>query len=249
MNSSWNKYFFTPSYSSIEKHYQPIQQSIYFGGLCCLISLGLFIQFNYQKVQSQKLNIPFSTKHSLTQKINYLEKLNSINESKLIILNHQLTRLLEEKNQQFLDNFQSLIATKELKGEGVIVKLNDSNKPLTFDENPNLMVVHNLDLLSIVNELWGHGARAISVNNQRITASSEFNCIGPIILINKSRVLPPFEIKAIGNPERLANTVSEGYVKKYKLEQYGISFSVDTQKDITIPASMTLAMNSKKGNL
>ncbi|MEW5821400.1 MAG: DUF881 domain-containing protein [Cyanobacteriota bacterium] len=248
MNSGWEKYFL-PSYGAIQEVRSPIKESIFFGGLCFLISLGLILNLKQTRANTDKLIFLLSTQPGLVQKIEILEAQNSILQSEIVSEKHKFTKQLETKTEKFLNNYNSLLAINKYKGEGVIITLNDSTKPLTYGENPNLMIVHNLDLLSIVNELWGSGAKAISVNDQRITATSEFNCIGPIILINKSRVLPPFTIKAIGDPEELERAVSNGYIKKYDLENFGIKFTIQKNESIEVPASSKTPFASFKGNL
>ena len=248
MNSSWEKYFI-PSYNDLQEEKNKIKESVFFGGICLLIAMGLILHLKKMQVSTDKLDFTFSTRPALFQKLEILDAQNSILESEIINLKHRLSLLLEEKAKEFVSNYNSLLAINEYNGEGVIVKINDSTKPLTFGENPNLMIIHNLDLLSIVNELWGAGAKAISVNDQRIISTSEFNCIGPIILINNSKVLPPFSIKAVGDPEKLYDTVSNGYIKIHDLEKYGITYLIKKEKNITIPASSKTAFVTIKGTL
>ena len=72
-------------------------------------------------------------------------------------------------------------------------------------ENPNYGIVHDYDILTLVNELRASGAEAIAVNGERLTAVSEIRCAGTLILVNWVRIAPPYEIKAIGDPEMLAS--------------------------------------------
>lgn len=248
MTNDWKKYFIT-SYKQIDEVNKPKREALYFAGVSFLVAIGFVLHIKNAQVDTDNLNILFSTRPSLHQKLEVLEAENSILESQFMNYKYKFSKLLEQKANEFVIKYNSLLAIKETSGEGVIVRLNDSVKPLTFGENPNLMIVHNLDLLSIVNELWGSGATAISVNDQRITTTSEFNCIGPIILINKSRIMPPFSIKAIGNANKLYKTVTGGYIKKYDLEKYGITFSVKRNEKIRIPASSNTQFITLEGKL
>ena len=56
-----------------------------------------------------------------------------------------------------------------LAGEGVIIKMEDSTRDAKAGENPNLYVIHDDDILRVVNELRAAGAEAISINEQRLT--------------------------------------------------------------------------------
>ena len=107
----------------------------------------------------------------------------------------------------------------QVAGPGIIVVLDDNdaaasdakaNEPFTFD--PGNYIIHDKDLLYLVNDLKIGGAEAISINNQRIVTSSDIRCVGTVILVNSTRLAPPYEIKAIGNPERLTASVVEGQI-------------------------------------
>ena len=60
-----------------------------------------------------------------------------------------------------------------LVGPGVIVRLDDSSRKARTGENPNLYLIHDDDLLKVINELRAAGAEALSVNGQRLTGTSE----------------------------------------------------------------------------
>ena len=122
-----------------------------------------------------------------------------------------------------------------LEGPGVEVVIDDSAKPLAKGENPNIAIVHNEDLLKIVNELRAAGAEALSVNDQRLVEASEISCAGPTILVNKSRVVPPFVISAIGDADtmmaalKLRGGVVEG------LQFYGIQVNITKKPNVLVP--------------
>lgn len=90
-------------------------------------------------------------------------------------------------------------------------------------------------LLKIANELKGAGAEAISVNGQRLIATSEIRLAGSFININLDRTEPPFQILAIGNPEKLKSSleISGGLVDYFK--ELGIAVKTQTHSSITIP--------------
>ena len=48
----------------------------------------------------------------------------------------------------------------DVTGPGVIITINDSKIPVKDNENPNLYLIHDEDLLRVLNELragWGRG--------------------------------------------------------------------------------------------
>lgn len=152
----------------------------------------------------------------------------------------ELARLKEE-----LDRVRDLAGMTKMEGPGVRVMLNDSPNVLQPGQDPNNFVLHDEDVLSVLNELKAAGAIAIAINDQRIISTTEVRCIGPTILLNKNqRLSPPFVIYALGDPETLANSLKmkNGVVDSLLL--WGIQVDVKKVDNVTIPAySGTLTFN------
>lgn len=124
----------------------------------------------------------------------------------------------------------------ELSGSGVEVTLKDSTVSPKHNDNPNLYIIHDEDILKVVNELKAAGAEAIAINGQRLVATSEIVCSGPVIRINKKPLVPPFVITALGSPETLEGALKmRGGVAEF-LQFFGIQISVERLEHITIPA-------------
>lgn len=92
-------------------------------------------------------------------------------------------------------------------GLGVQVELRDSEKELKEGQDPNDLLIHDQDVLMLINDLKVAGAEAISVNGQRVLASTEIKCTGATIMINDITFGQPFIIKAIGEPAELEAAV------------------------------------------
>lgn len=105
-----------------------------------------------------------------------------------------------------LDQLGVASGTTNVKGEGIIITLDDGD-----NNNPNSdedSLVHDSYLLTVVNELEAAGAEAISINGQRIINGSAIRCVGPVIQVNYKKVAAPFEIKAIGNAQYLESAIN-----------------------------------------
>jgi uncharacterized protein YlxW (UPF0749 family) len=123
----------------------------------------------------------------------------------------------------------------EMKGPGITLTLNDSTKVLQPGEDPNLYLIHDEDLLKVVNELKAAGAEAISVNGQRVLATTEIRCAGPIIQVNGNRIAPPFVVTAIGDPNSLESSLNlKGGVLE-GLQFWGIQTSIEKPKEVIVP--------------
>lgn len=122
-----------------------------------------------------------------------------------------------------------------MRGTGLEVVIKDSPSKLQKGEDPNLAIVHNDDLLRLVNELRAGGAEVVGINDQRLVETSEITCAGSTILVNQRRMTPPYVVKAIGNPEGLAAALNlRGGILDY-LQFYGIQVSISKRTEVQIP--------------
>ena len=130
-----------------------------------------------------------------------------------------------------------LLGLTEVKGSGIIIKLDDNREVNAEDViDISSYVVHDGDLLHIVNELFNAGADAISINGKRIVQTTAIMCDGNIIRINYEIVGVPIEIKAIGYPERLYYNVAVrqgGYLKL--MARDGVVVDIEKAENLTIP--------------
>ena len=122
-----------------------------------------------------------------------------------------------------------------LAGPGVIVTLDDSKATSKAGENPNLYLIHDDDLLRVINELRAAGAEAISVNGQRLTGISEIRCAGPTLSVNNVRSSAPFEIRAIGDKKSLENSLRMRGGVVETLSVWGIQLDIKVSDDVYIP--------------
>lgn len=132
-----------------------------------------------------------------------------------------------------LDKASLLAGITDVKGEGITIKLNDStNNSLNVDRE--LLIIHDSDVASIVNELKIAGAEAISVNDNRIVSVSGIRCVGPVIQVNGKPIATPITIKAIGNSQYLesALTIKDGIIDN--LKKFGIGVEINREKELLI---------------
>lgn len=124
----------------------------------------------------------------------------------------------------------------EVTGTGIKIILNDGNAAAIT--NPFISVsdllVHDGDLINVVNELFNSGAEAISVNGQRIVSTTAIECDGNVIKVNGTKIGAPFEITAIGYPEQLAGIGRPGGTIEL-LESRGVIVTLNKQNSVTIP--------------
>jgi uncharacterized protein YlxW (UPF0749 family) len=124
-------------------------------------------------------------------------------------------------------------------GPGVIIEIADSKRVVPPGENPANFVVLVDDLRDIVAALWASGAEAISINDERLVATSSIYGVGASVLVNTAFLSPPFRIQAIGTEGLLdrfqAHPAYLGRVAR-RIEFFGLEFATQAAGDLTLPA-------------
>lgn len=164
----------------------------------------------------------------LESKITEYKNNASANDATLALLNNEI------------EDLKILAGLEEVKGPGITVTLDDTRaiNKIAADAgfyDPNVYVIHDSDILMVINELKAAGAEAISVNGQRITAATEVRCAGPVIQINGIRLTAPFKISAIGSPDTLASSLKLRGGIIDSIEQADIDVTIEKFDSIRIP--------------
>lgn len=139
-----------------------------------------------------------------------------------------------EQAQQEITEGNKITGMTEVTGPGVIITLTDGKGITTSTLNPSQLIVHDLDVLSVVNELINAGAEAISINDQRWVVTTAISCRGNTIDINGERIGAPFVIQAIGLPEYLAGLERAGGYLEY-MKRDGVGVTLEKSNSIIIP--------------
>jgi len=120
----------------------------------------------------------------------------------------------------------------DVKGSGVVITLNDA--PAREEMDPSQLIIHDMDIVQILNVLRSAGAQAISINDERIITTSRHFCVGPTILINQKRYPVPYVIKAIGDPDEMYNAIEQSEAVII-MRIYNIQVDVRKESEILIP--------------
>ena len=159
------------------------------------------------------------------------------------------TELTDLENE--IKNGNKILGLSEVTGNGLIITIND-NQDISLNSwlaDPNLLLVHDTDLISVVNELKNAGAEAISINEQRLVTTSAIECDGNIIKVNGEKVGAPFTIKAIGLPEVLINVNRfGGYLDNLRENRY-LKVSIEKMTDKTTLLLLNHINSEKRDSL
>lgn len=219
--------------------------TIIFGIMCMILTTAIVIQ--YKTIKNANM-ITGSTSNSelKTEVLIWKEKYEDayeqleISEKKLEKQRTIATKDDDESKdmQKELNKLNSLLGTIDVKGKGVVITLSDNNnitnQTIGVLDNISNYLIHDTDLLFIVNELKNAGAEAISINDERIINDTAITCDGNVILINGNKISSPFTIKAIGSEETILGAIQRpgGFLEQ--LHEYGLVGNITRQANITI---------------
>lgn len=127
-------------------------------------------------------------------------------------------------------------------GPGVTVQLTDAPADglRNPDASPDDLVVHQQDLQAVINALWAGGAEAMALQDQRVTMTTAFRCVGNVLSLGGRVYSPPYEVRAIGDPEELREALlASEEIQTYLdyVARYGLGWSVATEDGLDLPAA------------
>jgi len=112
-------------------------------------------------------------------------------------------------------------------------------RSVSASADPNAYLIHEFDVRDVVNVLWLAGAEAVAVNDERVIGNTSVYCVGSTVMVNTTRLSPPYVIRAIGEPGVLAETLrNPSYLSllRQKVDKYGIKFQVAQAAKMMLPA-------------
>ena len=188
------------------------------GVMCFALTVGICVQIRTVKNSNSTVGSSYEENNLRAEVLRYKERYeNKYKELEKSEKELEKERQNSTKNNSDLENKEEeitkgnkMIGLTEVTGPGLIVTLSDSKRDASSVLNPSTLLVHDVDILGVVNELKNAGAEAISINEQRLVPTTSIACGGNIIDINGEKVGTPFVIKAIGLPEQLAGLSRPG---------------------------------------
>lgn len=221
--------------------------SIVLGTVCAVLVFAIFVQLktisNTNSTVPQSMTEDSLRDEVLTTKENYDRLYESVlrEEKNLETIRKEVSENNDnaKETETKLKKINDILGLTDLTGQGIIVTLDD-NKAASVDtigvtEDISSYLVHYIDILKVINELWNADAEAISVNGERIVFTTAVTCIGNVVSINGEKVGAPFVINVIGDPEKLYGSLTrvESYLKI--LERDGVIVDVKKGTNISVP--------------
>ncbi|HEX9094115.1 MAG TPA: DUF881 domain-containing protein [Coriobacteriia bacterium] len=163
---------------------------------------------------------------------------------------------MRESFSRELETARAAAGLTAVSGPGVEVVVADASE-VPAGSDPNDAVVHDFDIAAIVNALVNAGAEAVSVNGERVVATTAIRCAGNTILVNSTRLGNPYTVRAIGDAgklaEGLASDPESGPVIKTYHSRFGLTVSVSEERSVEVPPYLgslrpSYARSAKEGS-
>ena len=181
--------------------------------------LGVFISTYIKSLDTNRVYITLGQTESIESEVENTKK--EIKNLKETLKNNKKTlneykeakkngnESIQTLMQKELEEVKELSGYSTVTGPGITITMRDSERELKDGQNPNDLIIHDIDILRVLNDLKKAGARAISINGERVLATSKIKC---------TTYGQPFIIKAIGDIDLLSAAINspESYAKSLK---------------------------------
>jgi len=218
-----------------------MNRKIYLSVFLVALIIGLMVALQFRTTSSIEQGVPFGRSQELSVELNQLNAEKKQLEAEvedLIQKIQQTTKGQAEAKEVLAGELKKarldagLVAVS---GPGIEITLDNPSAGQNKDPGDTMFVIRDEDLLRLVNELNGAGAEAVSINGQRIMATSEIRWAAPFINVNLTRIAPPYHILAIGAPKNLTSALEiSGGLAEY-LQSLGAQARIQLYENITVP--------------
>jgi len=132
-----------------------------------------------------------------------------------------------------------------VQGPGLTVQLSDApaGGGNALNAAPDDLLVHQQDVQAVVDALWAGGAEAMSIQDQRVTATTAVRCVGNVLQLQGHTYSPPYVIKAIGDQRSLSQALfASPDIRTYLryVDSVGLGWSVSRETGLVINAGTLL---------
>lgn len=205
-----------------------------------VLGFMLSTQFRVQQQLSLSSNdVTLARSQALTVQVTDLNNQNDALTKQVADLRSQLAKATAGASGALADQLRTLHAEAgltDMLGQGVVVTMDDAKRPVGQGENANAFIIHDQDVLLVVNELLAAQAEAVSINGQRLVDRTAIRCAGATIMINGIATAPPLEIRAIGDARTLQTALELKGGVIDSLRYFGIQVSIQRSDKVLVPA-------------
>ena len=165
-------------------------------------------------------------------------------------LTAQVNRLTEDlgavggqADQRRVTQLEGPAGLTPVHGPAVTITLDDAPKEALDAAGGDLsavsdLLVHQQDIQAVVNALWAGGAEAMTIQGQRVVATTGIKCVGNVVILHGQPYSPPYRISAIGpTDEMLSSVTTSPYIQLYLrvVAESGLGWGVETHDSVDLP--------------
>lgn len=205
-----------------------------------LIALNINLSSTSSNIQltANEYSKAVEERNKLRQEINSLDDNNNEIVNKLNSYTSS-----EQKNEKIIEDLKSQLTLykmssgfEDVKGSGIKIIIKDGDISGLQPELQRLKLLHDNDMMNVVNNLRGAGAEAISINGYRIYPYSSIICDWAFLNIDDIKVVQPFEVEVIGEPKVLQDFMTSDSSYITGLKARGINIEIKEVKEIIMRA-------------
>jgi uncharacterized protein YlxW (UPF0749 family) len=210
-----------------------------------LVATGLLLVVAYQQTVAAEPEAA-KTRATLVQDVKARQTETDAQQRQAEQLRSEASKLRDAivgPNASALDQLEARTGLGAVQGDGVTVILASGpapTNPVTGQAAANDQGrIVDFDLQVISNELWRDGAEAISINGQRLIATSAIRAAGNAILVDLAPLSEPYTIEAVGPPS-MADALRKSAVGSfydYLATTYGVKFAVNSASGLMLGAA------------
>ena len=171
-----------------------------------LISMNIGFKGKSNFLDVKQYNQAYNERTQLYSELNSLKQQYYITSEKLKKYDNgdEKTYQVSKEIKKEVVNNNLLIGNNDVYDQGVKITLQDGAD--SFDQNVTMnQLIHDSDIVQVINDLRNAGAEAISVNGLRVIYNNWGLCAGSNIDLNGVKIVTPFYISAIGNKDVMYN--------------------------------------------
>lgn len=124
-------------------------------------------------------------------------------------------------------------------GPAVTVVLSDAPTSVRApDVDQDLLVVHQQDIQAVANAMWSAGAEAMTIQGQRVLATTGIKCVGNSVVLHGIPYAPPYVITGVGDPARIRAALQDSaHLRAYRqfADAYHLGYEVRSEADASLP--------------
>ena len=155
-------------------------------------------------------------------------------------LTRSLTAAGGDAWQTRADALQDPAGLTAVSGPGVTITLSDAPDAQVdaAGDDVSSLLVHQQDIQAVANALWAGGATAMTLQGQRVVATTGIKCVGNTVILHGVPYSPPYKISAVGPiSPMLTSVLDNGYVKLYLqvVDAAGLGWDVQQSAKLDLP--------------